>query len=407
MNLPSFAALVGAALILASCLPETLQTAKKKEEAFFLKPASFAGLAGWQDDAQQEALEAFRKSCTRIMKKNPEDGFGAFAGAYGDWQPLCEKTSLLLLGTADEARAFFEENFNVYAVHGDKGAEGLFTGYYEPRLKGSYEKKDGYAVPLYARPDDLVTVNLGDFREDLKGETVMGRVAGEKLVPYHKRAEIEAGALAGAEKEIVWVDSAVDAFFLHIQGSGQVEMEDGTVLRVGYAAQNGHAYLAVGKALIERGEMAKENVSMQTIRAWLEANPDKAQEVMNLNNSYVFFKALDGDGPLGAEGVALTPKRSLAVDRKKFAYGIPLWLDAEEPEGGARLRRLMVAQDTGGAIRGSVRGDFFWGAGDEAAHKAGLMKSKGVFYALLPKSVTVPEAYAAPRKARRGFQYND
>lgn len=406
MKVFPFAALSWAAFMLAACLPEASLTAKK-EEAFYFRPASFTALPGWQQDAQQEAVEAFRKSCTRIMKKDATEKFGNFAGTYGDWQPLCEKISLLLLSTSGEARAFFEENFNVYSVHGDAGTEGLFTGYYEPRLKGSLEKKEPYVVPLYARPDDLITVNLGDFREELKGETIMGRVEGENLIPYHKRAEIEAGALAKAKKEIVWVDSAVDAFFLHIQGSGQVEMEDGTVLRVGYAAQNGHAYLAVGKALIERGALTKENVSMQTIRAWLEANPESAHEVMNLNNSYIFFKELEGEGPLGAEGVALTPKRSLAVDRKKFAYGIPLWLDAEEPEGGARLQRLMIAQDTGGAIRGSVRGDFFWGAGDEAAHKAGLMKSRGAFFALLPKSVVLPEAYTAFRHADEGFQYND
>lgn len=398
--LAAFAALI----FLSACTPAEMV---KKDEAVHFKKTSFEKLAGWQVDEQGYALEAFRKSCTRIVKKDPADSFGAYAGTYADWQPLCEKISLLLLATNDEARAFFEQYFTPYEVHGGKGTEGLFTGYYEPLLQGSLEKKPPYLIPLYARPDDLITVNLGDFRPELKGETVMGRVDGEKLVPYFKRAEIEAGVLAEKKKEIIWVDSAVDAFFLHIQGSGQVKMEDGRVLRVGYAAQNGHAYLAIGKTLIERGALSKENVSMQSIRQWLEANPDQAQDVMNLNASYVFFKAQEGEGPLGAEGVPLTPQRSLAVDRKKIPYGMPLWLDAQEPEGEGRLQRLMVAQDTGGAIRGTVRGDYFWGAGDEAAHKAGLMKSTGVFYVLLPKTVVLPQEYLTVRRAEKAFQYNN
>jgi membrane-bound lytic murein transglycosylase A len=306
-----------------------------------------------------------------------------------------------------EARRFFEAHFIPYEISGDDGREGLFTGYYEPLLNGALEKKPPYLIPLHARPDDLVSVNLGDFKPDLKGETIVGRVTEGKLIPYFRRAEIEGGALAEQDKEIVWVDSAVDAFFLHIQGSGQVKLEDGSVLRVGYAAQNGHPYLAIGKALIERGALSRDNVSMQSIRAWLEAHPDEAPDVMNLNASYVFFQPLEGEGPLGGEGVALTPQRSLAIDRKKIPYGVPLFLDAEEPEGGPRLRRLMVAQDTGGAIRGAVRGDYFWGAGEEAARKAGLMKSKGNLYALLPKGVDIPEGY---RKgifsARKAFYYN-
>ena len=190
-------------------------------------------------------------------------------------------------------------------------------------------------------------------------------------------------------------------------------MDTGEVLRVGYAAANGHAYYAIGKELLKRGALTKDNVSMQSIRAWLEANPQEAAEVMNLNRSYVFFRKLEGEGPLGAEGVALTPARSLAVDRRKFPYGAPFWLDAESPgKTGGRLRRLMVAQDTGGAIRGAVRGDFFWGAGDEAAHNAGIMKSGGRFYILLPKSVEIPEKhrYSAFRRggdAAHSFVYND
>lgn len=389
----AFLSVFGLCLLLAACTAIGGKDAAKgkTESALLLKPSSFRDLAGWGGDAPSEALPALQKSCTRIVKRDPSSDFGPYAGKTVDWQEVCNRLSVYLLATNAEAAAFFEENFTPYEVHGDAGAEGLFTGYYEPMLQGARERKPPYLIPLHARPDDLVTVNLGDFRPELKGETIMGRVAGENLVPYHLRAEIEAGALEGQKKEIVWVDDAVDAFFLHIQGSGQVRMEDGSILRVGYAAQNGHPYFAIGKALVEKGALTKETVSMQSIRDWLEAHPDEAADVMNLNASYVFFTALEGEGPLGAEGVALTPRRSLAVDRKRHSYGTPVWIDADEPEGGARLQRLMIAQDTGGAIRGAVRGDFFWGGGDMAAHKAGLMKSKGRMWVLLPKSVTPPE----------------
>ncbi|HYD18289.1 MAG TPA: MltA domain-containing protein [Patescibacteria group bacterium] len=311
------------------------------------------------------------------------------------------------------ARSFFESEFTPYEISDAEDRDGLFTGYYEPVLRGSLTKHDKYLVPLYARPDDLITVNLGDFKPELKGETITGRVNKDKLVPYFTRADIEKGAIKDEEKKIVWVDSAVDAFFLHIQGSGQVQMEDGTVLRVGYAAQNGHAYTAIGKSLLEKKELQPGNVSMQSIRQWLETHPDRAAEIMNINESYVFFRKLEGDGPLGAEGVALTPGRSLAIDKKKFPYGAPVFIDAAAPEGEGKLQRLMIAQDTGGAIRGAVRGDFFWGAGEQAAHNAGIMKSKGQAYLLLPKTATVPPEYA-PRPwwmkadARaKAFTYND
>lgn len=394
MRLAGIAVIFVFCLSLSGCLSLKGEE-KKAEERFLLKPAAFADLPGWSVDNVGEAIVPLQKSCAKTVLKKADHDFGpqAYSGKVRDWQEVCDKLSLYLLATDAEARNFFEKHFTPYEVWGDKGREGLFTGYYEPVLRGALERRDPYLIPLHARPDDLVTVNLGDFRPEMKGETVMGRVAGENLVPYFSRSEIEGGVLEPQKKEIIWVDSAVDAFFLHIQGSGQVQMEDGTVLRIGYAAQNGLPYLAIGKELIARGALTPETVSMQTIRQWLEAHPQEAPEVMNLNASYIFFKALEGEGPLGAQGVALTPGRSLAVDRRKVAYGAPVWLDAAEPEGMGRLQRLMVAQDTGGAIRGTVRGDYFWGAGEMAAHKAGLMKSAGKMWVLLPKGVTVPESW--------------
>ncbi len=395
-------------LFLAACAMPA-ESVKKKEEPFFLKPTAFTALPGWQEDDVAAALPALEKSCARIAKKEADKTFGPTdIGTYADWQETCAK----LPTEATQARAYFEENFTPYEIWGDKGRDGLFTGYYEPILHGALKKNRKYNIPLYARPADLISVNLGDFKESLKGENIMGRVKKDKLVPYYTREEIEEGAIKKTKK-VIYVDNAVDAFFLHIQGSGQVQMKNGKTLRVGYAAANGRAYYAIGQELIKRGELKKENVSMQAIRQWLEENPDEAEEVMNLNESFVFFRKLDGDGPLGAEGVALTPGRSMAVDRKKLPYGAPVFVDAAAPEGEGRIQKLMVAQDTGGAIRGAVRGDYFWGAGDEAAHNAGVMKSAGQSYILLPKSVAVPAKlqpkawWQAEGDGKQAFAYNN
>lgn len=401
-------------LCLSGCVSITWNPSKKADDLLTLQAASFGQLPGWDADHPAEALAPLKKSCDRIGKKDPEAdfGIGGFAGSAAAWQEVCGKLQAL---KETDARAFFEENFTPYAVFGNKGRDGLFTGYYEPVLRGSLKKGGAYRFPLYGRPNDLVEVNLGDFKPALKGETIMGRVQDKALVPYYKRAEIEEGALKKRRRrvarEIVWVDSAVDAFFLHIQGSGQVRLRNGKVVRVGYASENGQPYTAIGRELIKRGALTKDDVSMQSIRDWLEKNPDQAEDVMNLNTSYIFFDTRkNADGPLGAEGVPLTPRRSMAVDRKKIPYGVPLWLDAEDPDSAdparelssadpARIQKLMVAQDTGGAITGAVRGDFFWGAGDEAAHKAGLMKSPGHLWLLLPKAVVVP-----PEKLRKPWR---
>lgn len=228
-------------------------------------------------------------------------------------------------------------------------------------------------------------VELGDFRDSLKGQRIAGRVVKGALKPYETRADIEAGKLEA--KPLVYVDDPVDAFFLHIQGSGRVLLEDGSEMRVGYAAQNGHVYYAIGRELVKRGHMEKDQVSMQSIRAWLQAHPDQAAEFMNLNPSYVFFEEIKGDGPLGAQNVALTPTRSMAVDRTKIPYSTPLWLSIKEPVAGqGDLQRLVIAQDTGGAIKGPIRGDYYWGYGEDAAHNAGLMKASGRYWLLLPRA---------------------
>jgi membrane-bound lytic murein transglycosylase A len=270
--------------------------------------------------------------------------------------------------------------------------DGLFTGYYEPLLRGSRRYGGAYTVPLYRAPDDLVLIDLGLFKPDLAGREIAGRIDGRQFVPYFGRAEIDAGALEGRGLELVWVDDAIDTFFLQIQGSGQVELDDGARIRVGYDGQNGHQYRAIGRDLVAQGALTLEEVSLQSIRDWLIAHPAEAREIMARNASYVFFRErpeLDAaDGPIGAQGVPLTAGRSLAVDRRYIPLGTPIWLEstAPWPEGEGPLRRLVIAQDTGGAIKGPVRGDVFWGTGPRAEAIAGHMKSQGRYVVLLPKA---------------------
>jgi len=378
-------------MVLASCGEERKDEAPPPPDRLTLAPLSFRDLPGWADDRVAEAVPAFQRSCARL-KGQPADkpvGPNGIGGKVADWTAVCAELAALPAGDESRARTFFETWFTPYAAGNNGTRKGLFTGYYEPELKGSRTADAAFPVPLYRKPADLVMVDLGEFAERWRGERIAGRVVDGRLKPYEDRAAIEAGALRGKGLELAWVDDPIGAFFLQIQGSGRVTLPDGGVVRVGYAGQNGHKYVAIGKELIDRGALKREEVSLQTIRAWLLANPEQAAGVMNKNPSYVFFQELKGDGPNGAQGVALTPGRSLAVDPKFLPYGVPVWLDAEDPlDKAQRLRRLMVAQDTGGAIRGPVRGDVFWGHGPDAEQRAGVMKSAGEYVLLLPRTVT-------------------
>jgi len=312
----------------------------------------------------------------------------------GPWPRLCAEFAALprpapdAMPRAEPLRGWLATRFEAWPLRDARGGtEGLMTGYYEPLLTGSRTRESSRQAPLYTRPGDLLTIDLAGVEPRLAGLRLRGRVQGTRVVPYHSRADIETAQPLGGS-ELLWVDDPVDAFFLEIQGSGRVALAEGGEMRVGYAAQNGHGYVPVGRILADRGEIPREQVSMQSIRAWMARDARAAQDLMNANPSYVFFRELTGDGPIGSEGVALVPGRSLAVDRAHVALGVPVWLDAQDPlDEARRVLRLLVAQDTGGAIRGVVRGDVFWGAGEEAAERAGRMRSRGRTWVLLPRDL--------------------
>lgn len=366
-----------------------------------LTTVPFAELPGWKGDAHSAVLPVFLRSCARLIKQPPGQAMGPQneMGTIAQWTAICDDAKVIRPGNDTEAQYFFESRFVAYRVSEDGESRGLFTGYYEPDLRGSWTADATYRYPLYSLPPDLVSADLGAFDDKWTGEQIAGRLVDNRFVPYHDRADIENGVLNGRQLEILWVDDAIDAFFLHIQGSGRITLPDRTHVRLGYAGRNGRRYTAVGRELVAAGVMRLDDVTMPAIRQWMAANPVAGQALMRRNQSFVFFRVLQGDGPIGAQGVVLTPGRSLAVDRRYVPLGAPLWLETTDPgvEPETPLRRLVIAQDTGSAIRGAVRGDFFWGHGNAAGDKAGIMKQRGRLYMLLPRAAALETDPAAVR----------
>jgi membrane-bound lytic murein transglycosylase A len=375
-----------AALLLAACeKPPRIAPG----ERLILEQVGFADLPGWRDDPASEALPALGRSCD-LLAAQPEGrpvGPARLAGTVADWRAPCAAIGRLRAGDDQAMRATLEAVFVPFKVIDATGGHGLFTGYYEAELHGALKAVDGYRWPLYSVPTDLVSVDLGRFRADLRGERIYGRVEGSQLIPYYARSDIDRGVLANRKLELLWVNDPVDVFFLHVQGSGRVRLADGSTVRVGFAGSNGQDFVGIGRALIDSGKVPRAKASMQGIRTWLRGHPKQAAVIMRRNPRYIFFRKIDGDGPIGAQGVALTAGRSLAVDPSYLPLGAPLWLDTTWPASERPLRRLMVAQDTGNAIKGPVRGDFFWGFGEAALAEAGRMKQHGDYYLLLPKTV--------------------
>ena len=298
-------------------------------------------------------------------------------------------------------REFLATHFRPYAIVAADGArEGLVTGYFEPSLAGSRTPTDRFGVPIHAVPDDLLTVDLASLHPELAGRRVRGRVEGRRVVPYRARSEIVRGAASAAMEAIAYVEDPLDAFFLQVQGSGRIALADGSVMRVGYADQNGHPYRAIANALIARGDMTLEQASMQSIRDWARRKPDEVPALLDYNPSYVFFREVPPpaagtleaaiEGPIGSLGVPLLAQRTIAVDRRSIPLGAPVWIATARPSTGEPVERLVLAHDTGGAIRGAVRADFFWGAGEAAAHEAGLMRARGRLWLLWPTNAPPP-----------------
>jgi membrane-bound lytic murein transglycosylase A len=346
------------------------------------EPTEFSALPGWQSATLAPSLKTFVSGCARIAPANA-------------LKKTCE--SARSLNRADEVavRRFIETAFAPYSIVApDRATQGLITGYYEPILAGSRNRTATYRFPVYGVPDDLVVVDLTEQHPELKGLRLRGRIEGRRLVPYWSRAEFENRGRDGVVPGVpvlAWVRDPVELFFLQIQGSGQIQLDSGERLRLGFADQNGHAYRSLGRYLADRGELSIEQASMQGIKAWAQANPEKLADALHSNPSYVFFRTSESaEGPTGALGVPLTAGYSIAVDPRFVPLGAPVFLATTMPLSTQALERLVVAQDTGGAIRGAVRADFFWGTGDAAGAQAGRMRQQGAMWLLWPRGEPPP-----------------
>lgn len=353
-----------------------------------LEPVSFSAIPGWATSELDGAFAAFRRSCAEILETgNAFQRQVMYGGKRRHWREVCSAAA-----TMDNSRRFFETHFVPMKVRDKRRPEGLFTGYYEPEVEGSFLPDALFNVPIYGKPADLVA-----FDGEQRGKTGLayGRLVNHLPAPYASRKEIEKGALAGQGLELVWLKDWADAYFLHVQGSGRIRLADGTILRLVYAAKSGRPYTGIGTILVARGIISPEAMSMQAIRAWMRHHPEDARELMWKNESFIFFRAIEMPdatlGPIGAQHVQLTPERSLAVDRELWMFGTPVWLDTVAPAGPngetRPFRQLLIAQDTGSAIKGLARGDVFWGTGEAAEIAAGHMKSAGQMIVLLPRGL--------------------
>lgn len=364
-----------------ACPPQVQATKPEPPATTTLTPAPFSELPGWRDDDHAAALATFQRGCKALERRNA-------------WRTACALAGNVPLERR-AAQSFFESQFQLFRVASSDGrTAGMITGYYEPILRGSRRRTGPFAHPLYAPPDDLITIDLAGTHTEVAGLRLRGRLEGKRLVPYHTRGEIDQGRAPLQGKELLWIDDPIELFFLHVQGSGRVQLDSGEMVRVGYADQNGHPYRSIGRALIDRGELQPERASMQGIQAWARANPDRLGELLSQNPSYIFFREVPASeapaeaGPPGSLGVPLSAGRSLAIDTRSVPLGAPVYLATTYPNTSRPLERLMVAQDTGSAIRGAVRGDFYWGSGAQAGREAGRMRQQGRMWVLLPREYT-------------------
>lgn len=369
------------AVALSSCQKNADESAA--EDDVQLIKVSFSNLSGWENENFAEVIPVFAKNCEQIAKnKNAYFEAGIIKIKTADLQAKCQKFAALGIKTSADMKKFIESEFAAYAVTAGEKDKGKFTSYYEAVVNASYQKTDKYRYPIYGRPDDLIEINLQDFDADLPQTRLVGRVENGKFVPYYKRREIENNGIKAPV--LMWGDDLADIHFMQIQGSAVAKMADGSEVRIGFADSNGHKFKGIGSILIEKGYIKSGEASMPKIREWLRANPQKAKDLMAENERFIFQRVTNADGPVGAYGISLTAGRSLAVDTRYIPLGAMLWLDTMSPDK-RNLRKIVFAQDIGSAIKGVVRGDYFWGHGEQALEYAGRMNSGGKYYILVPK----------------------
>jgi membrane-bound lytic murein transglycosylase A len=389
---PGFIAVLAAFCLGASQPASSAQPPLKIPNAQ-LEPLAWSDLGGWGDDDHLAAFKAFMDSCRAIL---PRTSPGREAGPMFDaLQHVCRRARNYAATDNEKARGFFEMNFRPVRITTLGEAAGFLTGYYEPIVEGSRTWSQEFQVPVYRKPSNLIAGGRRRITDGFPNKGTVGRKFGrKKIVPYYDRGEIEEGVLTGRNLEICWLHDPIDLLFIQIQGSARIRMEDGSIVRINYAAHNGYPYQPVGRYLIENGAIPREEMSMDRIRKWMEENPDDAREIRAKNRSYVFFReaALSAvEEPKGAQGVSLTPGRSIAVDKALHIYGTPFYIEADLPidstQPTTKFRRLMVGQDTGSAIVGPARADLYFGAGQEAGTIAGRIRHPGRFAMLVPREL--------------------
>lgn len=379
-------ALLASTILLEGCAttPGTCPPAPPPAPHTVYEPVSWSDVPGWNIDEMKDAWPAFAKSCEAV-------------GGNKRWEAVCDAGRDADPTTSEDVRAFFQRYFEPFAIVRQTGshsnAVGLITGYFEPVLNGARTPSAQFATPLYAPPPDLLTVDLGSEYPELRGKRVRARLEGNRVVPYYSRADLHRDpALKG--DAIVWVDDALSAFLLEVQGSGRVRLPTGETIRLHYADENGYPYRSIGRYLVDHGQLERGEATIPAIRRWALAHPDRVQELLDADPSVVFFREEPlGDpalGPKGSLGVPLTPGRSVAVDRSVIPLGAPVFLATTFPNSDIALNRLVFAQDVGGAIRGSVRADYFWGIGSPAAAEAGEMRQQGRMWLIWPKGEPLP-----------------
>jgi len=371
-------------------------SAERKLDGRFV-PVGWGALPSWASDDLSRLWPVFINNCKGLMRPTGGSQVQQARATPRAWQPVCAAASELQLQTDTEIRAFIEQHLQAWRLLDAQGqhARNTVTGYYEPLVRGARQRGGQYQWPLYQPPKDLLTIDLGSVYPELAGKRIRGKLDGRRVVPYDTRAEIAASS-DRQPPAIVWVDDPVEAFFLQIQGSGRVELPDGKVIRLAYADHNGRPYASIGRWLADQGELPLAQTSMQNIKAWAQRNPGRVQEMLNANSAMVFFReepVADADfGPKGAYGIPLATGRAVAVDTRYVPLGAPVYLATTMPSSTQPLRRLVFAQDTGAAIKGAARTDFFWGFGDEAGALAGRMKQNGEMWVLWPKQAGAPSA---------------